>query len=48
MLEEMKQLVKQKNICVLSTIAANKPYCSLMAYAANGACPLPPGRSGGI
>lgn len=35
MLEEMKQLVKQKNICVLATIEENKPYCSLMAYATN-------------
>ena len=35
MLAEMKQLVKEKNICVLATIAGSKPYCSLMAYAAN-------------
>jgi nitroimidazol reductase NimA-like FMN-containing flavoprotein (pyridoxamine 5'-phosphate oxidase superfamily) len=31
----MKQLVKGKNICVLATMTGNKPYCSLMAYAAN-------------
>jgi nitroimidazol reductase NimA-like FMN-containing flavoprotein (pyridoxamine 5'-phosphate oxidase superfamily) len=31
----MKQLVRGKSICVLSTIAGNKPYCSLMAYASN-------------
>jgi len=30
MLAEMKQLVKEKNICVLATIAGSKPYCSLM------------------
>ena len=35
MLAEMKQLVKEKNICVLATISGSKPYCSLMAYAAN-------------
>lgn len=35
MLAEMKQLVKEKNICVLATLAGSKPYCSLMAYAAN-------------
>jgi nitroimidazol reductase NimA-like FMN-containing flavoprotein (pyridoxamine 5'-phosphate oxidase superfamily) len=35
MLAEMKQLVREKNICVLATVAGNRPYCSLMAYAAN-------------
>jgi len=35
MLTEMKQLVRDKNICVLATLAGRKPYCSLMAYAAN-------------
>ena len=35
MLSEMKQMVREKNICVLATIADGKPYCSLMAYAAN-------------
>jgi nitroimidazol reductase NimA-like FMN-containing flavoprotein (pyridoxamine 5'-phosphate oxidase superfamily) len=38
MLVEMKQLVKEKNICVLATIAGHKPYCSLMAYASNEDC----------
>jgi nitroimidazol reductase NimA-like FMN-containing flavoprotein (pyridoxamine 5'-phosphate oxidase superfamily) len=38
MLAEMKQLVNEKNICVLATIADNKPYCSLMAYAPNEDC----------
>jgi len=38
MLVEMKKLVGEKNICVLATIAENKPYCSLMAYAANEDC----------
>ena len=35
MLSEMKQLVREKNICVLATVAGGSPYCSLMAYAAN-------------
>ncbi|MBV5317013.1 MAG: pyridoxamine 5'-phosphate oxidase family protein [Desulfobulbaceae bacterium] len=35
MIAEMKHLVREKTICVLATIAENKPYCSLMAYAAN-------------
>lgn len=38
MLAEMKQMAMQKNICVLATIAGNKPYCSLMAYATNEDC----------
>lgn len=38
MLAEMKQLVKEKNMCVLATIADNKPYCSLMAYAPSEDC----------
>jgi nitroimidazol reductase NimA-like FMN-containing flavoprotein (pyridoxamine 5'-phosphate oxidase superfamily) len=38
MLAEMKQLVRGKNTCVLSTIAGDKPYCSLMAYASNDDC----------
>jgi nitroimidazol reductase NimA-like FMN-containing flavoprotein (pyridoxamine 5'-phosphate oxidase superfamily) len=35
MIDRIKALVKQKNICVLATIAGNKPYCSLMAYISN-------------
>lgn len=35
MLAEMKQLVKEKGICVMATLAGGKPHCSLMAYAAN-------------
>ena len=38
MLAEMKQLAMEKTICVLATIAGNKPYCSLMAYATNEHC----------
>ena len=38
MLEEMKALAREKNSCVLATIAGSKPYCSLMAYVTNEAC----------
>jgi nitroimidazol reductase NimA-like FMN-containing flavoprotein (pyridoxamine 5'-phosphate oxidase superfamily) len=38
MLAEIKNLAMRKNICVLATIAGNKPYCSLMAYATDDAC----------
>jgi len=38
MLEEMKSLAREKNICVLATIVDRKPYCSLMAYVTNTAC----------
>jgi len=33
MLERMKRLVKENDICVLATAADNRPHCSLMAYA---------------
>ena len=38
MFDHMKALVKEKSMCVLATISNAKPYCSLMAYAANNAC----------
>jgi nitroimidazol reductase NimA-like FMN-containing flavoprotein (pyridoxamine 5'-phosphate oxidase superfamily) len=38
MLEKMKNFVRKKNICVLSTISGNKPYCSLMAYINDESC----------
>ena len=38
MLEEMKALAREKDICVLATITDGKPYCSLMAYVTNKAC----------
>jgi nitroimidazol reductase NimA-like FMN-containing flavoprotein (pyridoxamine 5'-phosphate oxidase superfamily) len=38
MLEEMKALVREKNICVLATVSGSKPYCSLMAYITNKPC----------
>lgn len=38
MLKEMIVLVKEKNICVLATVADGKPYCSLMAYVTDENC----------
>jgi len=37
-LKEMKALAKEKNICVLATVADGKPYCSLMAYVTDENC----------
>ena len=38
MLEQMRALAKERNMCVLATIDNAKPYCSLMAYAADETC----------
>jgi nitroimidazol reductase NimA-like FMN-containing flavoprotein (pyridoxamine 5'-phosphate oxidase superfamily) len=38
MLDHMKALAREKNICVLATMAGNKPYCSLMAYTTDPEC----------
>ena len=38
MLDTMKTLVREKDICVLATASDNKPHCSLMAYATNSQC----------
>lgn len=38
MLKEMKALARQKNICVLATVAGDRPYCSLMAYVTDENC----------
>jgi len=38
MIERMKALVKQKDICVLATASENKPHCSLMAYVTDDEC----------
>ncbi len=37
-LEKMKNFVREKNICVLSTASGNKPHCSLMAYITDATC----------
>jgi nitroimidazol reductase NimA-like FMN-containing flavoprotein (pyridoxamine 5'-phosphate oxidase superfamily) len=38
MLKEMKAFAKDKDICVLATVAGGKPYCSLMAYVTDENC----------
>ena len=38
MLERMKRLAKEKDICVLATLAGGKPHCSLMAYVTDDDC----------
>lgn len=38
MLETMKKLAKEKDICVLATASEGIPHCSLMAYATDEEC----------
>ena len=38
MLDTMKKLAKEQDICVLATVSGEKPHCSLMAYATNDDC----------
>lgn len=38
MLEKMKALAREKDICVLATISDNKPHCSLMCYITDTDC----------
>ncbi|MFO8165576.1 MAG: pyridoxamine 5'-phosphate oxidase family protein [Thermodesulfobacteriota bacterium] len=38
MLEEMKALAKQQDLCVLATVSDGNPHCSLMAYATDEDC----------
>ena len=38
MLERMKDLIKEKDICVLATVSADTPHCSLMAYVTDEEC----------
>ena len=38
MLETMKALAKEKDICVMATVANGKPHCSLMAYVTSDDC----------
>jgi len=37
-LKEIKALAREKNICVLATVADGKPHCSLMAYVTDENC----------
>jgi nitroimidazol reductase NimA-like FMN-containing flavoprotein (pyridoxamine 5'-phosphate oxidase superfamily) len=38
MLERMKSILKQNDMCVLATCRDNKPHCSLMAYITDLEC----------
>ena len=38
MLEKMKALVKEKDICVLATVSGAEPHCSLMSYVTDDHC----------
>lgn len=38
MIESMKKLAKEKDICVLATVSGEKPHCSLMAYTTDDEC----------
>lgn len=38
MLNEIEELIRKKDICVLATVSDDKPHCSLMAYATDSGC----------
>lgn len=38
MIEIMKKLAKEQDICVLATVSGEKPHCSLMAYVTDDDC----------
>jgi general stress protein 26 len=38
MIDRMKKLAKEKDICVLATVSGEKPHCSLMAYTTDDEC----------
>jgi nitroimidazol reductase NimA-like FMN-containing flavoprotein (pyridoxamine 5'-phosphate oxidase superfamily) len=38
MLEKMKALAREKDICVLATVSEGNPHCSLMAYVTGEDC----------
>lgn len=38
MLEEMKTLIRKKDVCVLATVAGGEPHCSLMSYVTDEDC----------
>ncbi len=38
MLEKMKALAREKDICVLATVSGSEPHCSLMAYVTDDDC----------
>jgi nitroimidazol reductase NimA-like FMN-containing flavoprotein (pyridoxamine 5'-phosphate oxidase superfamily) len=38
MLEEMKAMVKERDMCVLATVSGDSPHCSLMTYVCDDEC----------
>jgi len=38
MLEEMKAMVKENDMCVLATVSGDRPHCSLMTYVCDDEC----------
>lgn len=38
MLDQMKTLIREEDLCVLATSTGEKPYCSLMAYVTEASC----------
>jgi nitroimidazol reductase NimA-like FMN-containing flavoprotein (pyridoxamine 5'-phosphate oxidase superfamily) len=38
MIEKMKNLVREKDTCVLATVSEGNPHCSLMSYVAASEC----------
>lgn len=38
MLEKMKSLAREKDMCVLATVSGGQPHCSLMAYVTDDEC----------
>ncbi len=38
MLEEITNIIKRNDLCVLSTVADGKPHCSLMSYVTDDDC----------
>jgi len=38
MIDRMKKLAKENDICVLATVSGGKPHCSLMAYTTDDDC----------
>jgi len=38
MLEKMKELIRSQDMCVLATVAENRPHCSLLPYVTDDHC----------
>jgi nitroimidazol reductase NimA-like FMN-containing flavoprotein (pyridoxamine 5'-phosphate oxidase superfamily) len=38
MIDKIKNLIKQKDTCVLATVSGEEPHCSLMSYVTNEDC----------